>query len=134
MTEVEVAGHTYRIGMMNAMMQFHVGRRLAPAVITLGDVFSGNPLPLAEALQRMSDADSEYIINSCLAVVERKSGNGAASWAKLRASNGSFMFDDIDAMVMVSLTIAVIKDKLGNFSVQGVLGQSPPTEPQQPQT
>lgn len=138
MTEVEIAGHAYRIGTMDAMTQFHIARRLAPAVITLGDAFSGNPLPLADALAQMTDANSEYIINACLAVVERKSGGGngagAATWARLRAQNGRFMFDDIDAMTMISITIAVIKDKLGNFSVEGVLGQSPQTEQQQPRT
>ncbi len=121
--EIEISGNSYSIGKMSAMQQFHIARRLAPAIWALSSVAGKdrpeddstaiNALqPVAEMLSKMSDEDSEYIVKSCLAVVQRKQQNG---WAKVQSSNGGLMFDDINMQTMLQITFAVVKDNLGNF-------------------
>lgn len=119
MNEIELAGSTYAIGKLNAKQQFHVARRLGPALVALATGFTASAeddsllkfKPIAEALARMSDEDSEYILDTCLAVCSRKQEKG---FAKVMA-NGQMMFADIDLAVMIQLTAAVVKENLENF-------------------
>jgi hypothetical protein len=134
MVEFELSGNTYRAGKMDAFKQFHVSRKIAPIVPTLIPIFvrlskdkkltedlgafSELLGPFAEGLAGMSDADSEYIIATCLAVVSRESnGNWAAVWNK---GANSCMFDDMDLGVMMQIVIKVVQDSLGPF-IQGLL-------------
>lgn len=134
---VEVGGARYRVGRMNAMTQFHVGRRLAPVLAILGlkaasmigeapptddkDVMeSFVPLlaPLAEVLARMSDEDSNYVVERCMLVTEREITEG--KWQMVVASGSSpvadrFMFQDIDLHVMLRLVLEAIRENLAGF-------------------
>lgn len=133
-----IAGNNYKIGKMDAFDQFHVARRLAPALFALGGAASsmrgvvsedgeqpssleleGAMLsafePVAQALAGMSDADTEYVLNKCLAIAMREQGN---AWQKVAVMSGGkmrLMFQDIDMPVMVQLAVMVIKENLGNF-------------------
>lgn len=130
--------HVYAIGKLNARQQFHVARKIGPAVFALttaraqvmkalpggmpkddeafskvaeealGSVFKG----LAEALAQMSEADVDYLINICMSACQRKQQGG---WQNVIAPNGSFMFDDIDVKILLRLTLEVIKENLGSF-------------------
>lgn len=124
--ETEINGQQYRTGKLNAIQQFHVARRLAPALWAMGAAAAGAELtdlsdagalmklgPVAEALAKMSDADTEYILKTCMSVVARQQGQG---WAAVQAQNGSaLMFEDIDLPVMMRLTFVVVQENLGNF-------------------
>lgn len=116
--ETTINGATYRIGKLTVFQQFHIARRLAPVLFSLGAAAANEEgglqafEPVADALSKMSDADSEYVLMSCLDVVHRKQGN---DWANVRARGGGLMFDDISLGTMVQLTTAVIKENLGNF-------------------
>jgi hypothetical protein len=119
MSDIEVNGNVYRIGRMDARKQFHVSRRLAPLLAGLGGAISGKKAdaaatfqPIAEALAQMSDEDTDYILDNCLAVVSRQQGN---QFAPVMARGGSMMFEDIDLPTMMQLTIAVIRENLGGF-------------------
>ena len=116
MNPVEVNGRSYSIGKLDAFKQFHVARRLAPLVQSIGSAMlaaknSDNQLerfkPVLDLLAKMSDEDVEYILGACLNVVTRKQPDGG--FARVRA-NGTMMFDDITVADMMTLTMAVVEE------------------------
>lgn len=146
MTQFECGGQVYRAGKLNAFTQFHVSRRIAPIIPTLIPVFlklsregslQDDLAGLAEVLQpftdgiaSMSDESSEYVIASCLSVVQRQTGNN--TWASVWNQQGkTCMFDDMDLGVMIQVMMRVIQDSLGPF-ITGLLTsqQSGPESPQ----
>lgn len=129
-TEIELKGNRYQIGRLSAMQQFHVSRRIAPVLPPLIRSYlelssSDVPLtknlallatsiePVMDAVSRLKDDESEYVISACLRVVERQHMNG---WARIWApSQNVCVFDDIDMGVMLELTVHVIIENLGPF-------------------
>ena len=140
MEEMELRSVKYRIGRLDAFKQLHVSRRLAPMFFALGQgaaAAANRPepsqlaqenddsvdptvfgtiveafKPVAAALSKMPDDDVEYVIKTCLGVVERQSGAG---WAKVLNGQGHLMFNDLEMSDMIQLTRAVIQRNLGNF-------------------
>ena len=133
--ELELAGHKYRTGRIDARKQFSIFKRLAPILQELVTAVreispDGAPPdtsspeaqnafleklsgPLAASFKQIDDDDSNYIIDVCLNVCERASGGG---WAPLMRG-GALMFDDLryDLSTQLSLTFAVLRENLGNF-------------------
>jgi len=115
---VEVNGQTYRIGKMPAREQFHVVRRLGPAIMGFlasgvnGGGMAGAMGPILDHLSKMSDEDSDYVLDHCLSVVQRAQGN---DWAKVRAPNGALLFNDIELPQLLNLTRAVLTENLRGF-------------------
>lgn len=125
MVEIELGGQRYRTGKLDAFKQFHLFRKLMPILSGMGESFSVLPDsgemdqqfwsamgPAANAIAEMSQVDSEFILKTCLQSVSRWNGN---AWARVTAANGELMYDDIDMMEMLQLTVEVLKDNLGNF-------------------
>lgn len=117
---VEINGQKYRIGRMDVRKQLHVSRRLGPAMLGLlaSSQMKGFNLtamigPSVDALSKMSDEDTDYVIDQCLGVVQREQANG--QWAPIRASHGGLMFQDIGLMQMLNLTRAVLAENLKDF-------------------
>ncbi|QNB08337.1 hypothetical protein G5S34_17305 [Herbaspirillum frisingense] len=141
--ELELAGKGYSIGKMSAKKQFHVSRRIAPLIPKLIPLFTrvrkGGGIssdldglaevlqPFADALAKMNDEDAEYVMDACMAVIQRKNDFGwTAAWNEQVKQP---MFDDIDLGVMLPLTVRCIVVNLGPF-IQGLLtspGGSPET-------
>lgn len=139
--QLTIGDNIYTAGKLDAIRQFHVARRLAPALIALGasavDVLKrGGDLsdaaavaaigPLVEVVAQMSDADSEYVLKTCLSVVSRRSGDG---WAPVQNAQGGLMFQDIDITVMLRLAFEVVRGNLGNFMPalpDPIAGATPP--------
>lgn len=134
MTEFQIDGQTYRMGKLDAMRQFHLSRRIAPIIPTLIPVFvklskegglsqdlSGFAQllgPFADGIAAMSDETGEYVISTCLSVVQRSNGqNWAAVWS---TAAKSCMFDDMDLGVIMQIVLQVIQDSLGPF-ISGLL-------------
>lgn len=134
--EIVIQGHTYAIGKMEVETQFHVARRLAPVVYAMSAgllerLRAGESLssadnmtsmltaiePMVSVISSMSDADSSFVLNHCLAVCQRRTGEGAgAGYQKVRVDGAKTMqFSDIDLLVMLHLVAATIRDNLGNF-------------------
>jgi hypothetical protein len=121
--EVAVGEHVYRIRKLDPMRQFHVVRRIAPLLVSLGFTADGTVKSKAqnllkslsgpaEALAMMSDADAEYVIHTCLIAVDRKAKNGFAPVIQ----GGANMFSaDMDAGVMLQLVWEVGKENLAGF-------------------
>jgi hypothetical protein len=123
-----VEGHVYSIGKLDTIKQFHVARRLTPILAALGssmrgailsgngeaqmaEVFSLASGPLSEVLAKMGDAESEYILFTCLGVVFRQEQN---VWAPVTA--GKMMaYRDISLRAMMDLVVLVVQENLGNF-------------------
>jgi hypothetical protein len=76
-------------------------------------------VPLMDVISKMSDEDSNYITGKCLAVTQRaiRSQVGeVTSWSNVVSSNGELMYeDDIDMMVMLQISWAVIRESLSRF-------------------
>lgn len=130
--DVPINGHNYRTGKLDAFKQFHIARRLAPALWALGkaaallpgtgtadkkNLSDGDMLmalgPMADVIAKMSDADSEYVLNSCLDVCQREQPGGG--WARIRTPGAGLQFEDIDISALMKLTVTVIRENLGNF-------------------
>lgn len=138
MSDLTIGDQTYRIGKLNAMQQWHVARRWMPVAMATGvglmnascaedDTAAGDAMMtmlsgMTDALAKMSDADSDYVVKSCLSVCQRKQGE---QFAPVCAGGGGIMFEDIDVSVMMRLVLAVIKEhRLGDF--MSVLPIAPP--------
>lgn len=136
--EIEVGGQKYKIGRMTPKAKFHLVRRLAPLATDIAGVIVGMGsideskmdallLPLTGALAKLPDGDANAIIDPCLAVCERLSGDGAtAVWGPVLAQNGGMMYEDIDLPEMFQLVVAAIAENLGSFFPDG--GAKPPQE------
>ncbi len=123
-------GNTYKAGTIPAMQQFHVARRLAPALEKLlkidgqkldaaklaSGVFEGDlsPVlgPVLEAVSCLPDEDVEYVINTCLNAVDMQQSGGA--WAPVRHA-GVLMFP-LDMPAMLVLTYHAIRANMAGFT------------------
>lgn len=128
MNELEIGGHTYRIGRLSALTQFHCARRIAPALAAVGAGFgevseaaketsADNVLfavmeKVAEVMSKMTDVDVDYVIHTCLGVVTRRQED--MRWASITRGT-RMLFEDIDMPTMIQITIAVLKENLGDF-------------------
>lgn len=143
MAEFTVNGQAYRTAKIDAMRQFHLSRKIAPIIPALIPVFAklaesrkaedAKPLssdlaamahlfePFAEAIACMSDEVAEYVMGTCLSVVQRQQGT---TWAPVWNDRQKVcMFDDIDTGVMVQLAAYVVRESLGPF-LAGLLSSS----------
>ncbi|WP_374572789.1 phage tail assembly chaperone [Phenylobacterium sp.] len=134
MEAIEIAGHTYKIGRLDARRQFHVARRLVPIMGALAGALqdaTANLLealgPIGDAMAAMPDTDADYVVSACLSTVERQIPGGAG-WGPVQASNGGLMYDDIDLATMLRLVAAVIRENLGDFfsGLASMSGQEAP--------
>lgn len=144
-TEFDLDGYTYRIGKLSAFDQFHLSRKIAPLIPplipvfmelnknkgTIGDLSTLPALlqPFADGLASMSDVAAESVLNSCLSIVSRKSGE---SWIRIwHKDKKVFMFEDLNSMEQtIPLALRVIQDSLGPF-IQGLLSRPNTPSPQE---
>lgn len=119
-TEVQVGEHSYRVGKLNTLSQFHIVRRLAPIFAGLGESLKSmqdNPLqaiePMTRAIAGLSDEDSNYVIFGCLKCVQRDAGQGRG-WSAVTNSN-QLMFQDIELPQMMELIWKVLESNLAGF-------------------
>jgi hypothetical protein len=117
--ELELDGHTYRIGKLDARAQFHIVRRLAPVLGELAPALQGgkgglDALPLiATAVAKLSDADADYCIFGLLKVVRRKQPNGLG-WGQVSTDN-LLMYDDIGMTQMLKLAWEALTFNMSGF-------------------
>ncbi|MDI2595024.1 hypothetical protein POF45_26905 [Pseudomonas sp. 681] len=80
--------------------------------------------PFADGIAAMPDETAEFILSTCLGVVQRKQG---ASWFPVwNTSHNVCMFDDLDLGLMMKLSVRVITESLGPFLRGMLTGQSNP--------
>jgi hypothetical protein len=122
--EFEVNGAKYRTQKMSAFDQFHVARKLAPVVGSIGSISalaSGDVSalgPLTKAISELPEEDCNMILQKCLSVVSRGDTTAAGTtWAPIWSTSAKrFMFEDIDMMAMIQIAGRVIQESLGSFT------------------
>lgn len=138
MAEFIVSGKKYSTRRMNAFTQFHVARKLGPAVVPF--MTAAKPLiakyleaknsglgeedhfdsvaalaPMLEVLSGLPTEDVDFVLESCLSVVSRLQ-DGDGGWADVWHKNAKqLMFQDIDMPTMVMISGHVIKENLADF-------------------
>lgn len=139
--ELEIDGRKYKSAPLDPFLQLHIARRIAPAMYimasamfsklrdggeidktnlvdavkdsTLLHALMGAVGPLVEFTAHMSNDDFEYVTRTCVTVVSMESGQG---WQKVMNANGAMQFDHIDAVTILQLAAAVIRENLAGFS------------------
>ena len=117
--ELELDGHTYRVGKLDARAQFHIVRRLAPVLGGLAPALQGDKggldalPPIATAVAKLSDADADYCIFGLLKVVSRKQPNGLG-WGPVSTEN-LLMYDDIGMTQMLKLAWEALTFNMSGF-------------------
>jgi hypothetical protein len=125
--EFEVDGKTYQATNLDLFVAFDVQRRIlpifvggvdsiaaifrnrapgsTPALVDLLDAKIADTVePIVKALAAMSNADSEFVIKSCLAVVRRKEND---AWAPILVA-GRIAYQDIRIRAMLEMTWKVL--------------------------
>lgn len=120
--EIELKGHIYQIGKLDAFKQWHVARRLMPlfgSMAEIGDKASmlKTLAPALDALSLMSNDDTDFVLNTCLGVVRRKNPETGGMFPVLGGKN-VLMFEDIDMTVLLRLTTYVVTENLSDFFTQ----------------
>lgn len=139
--EVEIAPHIYYVGKLKARQQRNVLRRLLPLIPTvqsalsdasmapasIGDTASAMAFelsaksaddfaeavgPLARAIAGMSDADCDYIFDTCFSVCKRKI---ATSGYQDILAGGELRYEDISLPDQMRLTFYVLKENFAGF-------------------
>jgi hypothetical protein len=141
--QIELHGREYRIGRLDVFAQFDVSRRVGPFAPALFPVFKelaktageqgGAPnvdalmiaaQPFLDALARMSNEDSRFVLSTCLSVVKLRQGD---KWSTIfNRDAGVVMFDDLDLSTIGPLVVHVIKDNLGPFFSGWLTAQTTP--------
>lgn len=127
MNEIQINGEFYIIGKLDAMRQFHVMRRIAPIMAAVGgpvfDALSSGAKPnvdmlfalaagpFADVVAKMSNEDSEYVIMTCLSVVQKRQANGIAPLVRA----GQLMFADLDMKTMMRLVFETLRGNMSDF-------------------
>lgn len=118
--EVEVGGHNYRIGVIDARSQFHIVRRLAPLLGELAPIAARAEMsamealpPLAAALAKLSDEDADYCIFGLLKAVQREQVGGLG-WGPVCAGT-AIAYQDITMPVMLQLAWHAASANLAGF-------------------
>ncbi len=128
--EFEFMGKSYRLGTMDCFEQFHVSRKLAPIIASMGGemfkLLSGKgdtkklskvdwmllAGPMADVLAQMSNEESEYILRTCLKYIKRKEDS---AWAPIMLSTGQMMYADLKMTHMLRLVFEMLVHNFGDF-------------------
>lgn len=133
--EFPLGGHNYRVRKMSAMAQWHLNRKVAPLLPPLvpimirlaksggfkGDLSLIGELlgPFADGIASMSDESSEYVLNTCMASVQREVAPG--TWQNVWTQGGISPFPELnDLSSVIPIVVKVIWDALGPF-IKGLL-------------
>lgn len=121
--EFEHKGQKYSTKKLDARKQFHLAMKLAPLVSSLAQAFKPgqkvddiilSALPVfANGLSQMSEKDVDYVLETCLSVVQRQDTGG---WQQIMASSGVMVYSDLQWTDLTVIVWNVIQDNLGNFT------------------
>ena len=121
-----VGEHEYSAGRLNAFEQLHIGRRLAPYLVSITGE-GGSLVAIVGALENLSQADLDYIITTSLRVISRKS---EGVYAPIYNSSAKMLaFNDITGIQLLEIAAIAIKEDIGPFFqglVRLVLGTDSP--------
>lgn len=123
---------TYRIGKISPYKQIHLLRRIAPALMAFGSISvptttDGSPdfknlfgtgvialKPLVDAISKLNDEDTEYVLDTCLEKCSVKVNDTTYSPLKLPGSK-KLMYEDLEFPQIMQLVFAVITENMARF-------------------
>lgn len=141
-TEFIHKGVKYQIRTMNGIDQCILAGKIAPLVMpvmavairegafaevstldtttpegraALIDIGLGSFERLAQAISRVPPDEMRQIYNECMRHLLRQGGEGLGWQEVFNPMSGMLMYDDIDGLDVMTLSVEVIKDQLGNF-------------------
>ncbi|MDR6182043.1 phage tail assembly chaperone [Asaia bogorensis] len=124
MADIEIGEKAFITGRLSARQQFHVARRLAPLFAAmvgnggksdLAGIASSGDVDLskvASSIANLSDADCDYVLDTCLSVVKYRDSGTVCNVA---LPGGQLRYDWIDMQMMLRLAGAVVQDNLAGF-------------------
>lgn len=118
MTTFTINGNSYQYSPLNAREQFHILRRLSPALAELAGAINKDAdleatlKSLGRALSSLSDDDADYCLFGLLKGVERK--QQGAGWVKVTVDN-NVMFPDLSMVDLLQLAGWAFKVNFGDF-------------------
>jgi hypothetical protein len=115
MVDFTVDGIGYRTRLMSGRTQFHVARKLAGVMAPMVGSDSG-PRTVMDAFANMEDAAADFVLDRCLAVVERQDP-GTQTWAPVMTADGSLMFADLESNLAAQMQMVwpVLKENVQAF-------------------
>lgn len=134
MQKFTIGDHDFRANGLSPRKSFHVARRLAPFLGMLKDLspfLRGTELldkddpvsiekvlrPIGAAFAEMPEDDADYILDTCLAVVELKL-KGDSGWQSIWVS-GEPMYEWIDMPMMLRIVWHVVQANVASFLSAG---------------
>jgi hypothetical protein len=129
MAELTIGEDVYLVNKLHGKDQFHVFRRIAPLIKSIGEGLTSLPSdaadksfdelaekdllgmmgPLANALAGLSDETLNYVIDKCLARVQIRVLDGR--FVAVQPSPGRFQFEDkMDMGTILQLVLAVMQE------------------------
>jgi len=134
MQKFTIGEHEFRANGLPPRKSFHVARRLTPFLSMLKDLSpflrgtesldKDDPSsiekvlrPIGAAFAQMPEEDADYILDTCLAVVELKL-KGDAGWQTIWVS-GEPMYDWIDMPMMLRIVWQVVQANIASFLSAG---------------
>ena len=136
---MQINGHDYNFGKLNARKQFHIMRRLTPVLSELTPLIkmfnqkrddeSNTGLQLIEHIAKtlggLKDDDADFILDGLLDSITRDNGNGLG-FSSVRV-NGVTMFADIDMPTELTLAYHAIKANFTDFipAIRSALSKAP---------
>lgn len=120
--EFEIDGKQFRSGALDAFTQDAIVRRLLPvagAVFGAYQRFASGDKAAAladgtSALSKLSDADAQFIIRTCLGATYRKQLPQDV-WVSVLPNGGKMAFDDITLLDIYEIVFNVLRDNLAPF-------------------
>ena len=130
----QIGGRKFKLNKINAMIQFHVVRRIGPLLTDLMSVmgriakkdvegmteeqkiqeFALIAAPVMNGLARLSDADSEYVLYRLLAAVEVHQAQFDI-WTKVATAENGIMMQDIDFPMLLQVAVRSLMFNLKGF-------------------
>jgi hypothetical protein len=119
MIEFELEGKKYQAERLDAMIQFRVLKRMGslfPSVVSGLSMKDRDPLMgisyVAAAVSKLSDTDSDYVIQTCLSVCKVQQGQ---IWASLSSPQGQLMFKETTLQEIMQIVWKVLEDNFRDF-------------------
>ena len=101
-----------------AALAAEIGDESAEETMATASGMQSMLVPFSRALAGMADAECDYVLDHCLAVVQRLTGGNGAGAAYGDVWNQRarrIMFEDIDMMQMIQISAEVLMDNLSGF-------------------
>ena len=134
MEDFELGGNKFKLGKINAMIQFHIVRRIGPllaeSMSVMGQIakkkvdhmseeeklqeFSKIAEPIMVGLSKLSDQDSEYVLYRLLASVEMHQPK-FNMWSTVARPEAGILFQDLEMPVLLQLAGRALMFNLKGF-------------------